>query len=198
MDRPKPPSTPDSAEALIAEIQSNPDAWLLYLRNSHQYAQNLESSLSAARAAERELQTSVAERDGIIRYQKEQLAADQRQITELEVEKRHLASAASPAVQTPRETAALSPRATAEALTDDPARPPTLVTPPHSGTASLSEKIPDPKEFDGTRSDLRRFVQQIYGKMNANADRFPLATNRMTYVAGRLTGSAYELVLPKI
>jgi hypothetical protein len=34
--------------------------------------------------------------------------------------------------------------------------------------------------------------------MNANADRFPLATNRMTYVAGRLTGSAYALMLPKI
>ena len=34
--------------------------------------------------------------------------------------------------------------------------------------------------------------------MNANADRFPLAINRMTYVAGRLTGSAYALMLPKI
>ena len=34
--------------------------------------------------------------------------------------------------------------------------------------------------------------------MNANADRFPLATNWMTYVAGRLTGKAYALMLPKI
>ena len=34
--------------------------------------------------------------------------------------------------------------------------------------------------------------------MNANADRFPLATSRMTYVAGRLTGKAYALMLPKI
>ena len=34
--------------------------------------------------------------------------------------------------------------------------------------------------------------------MNANADRFPLATGRMTYVAGRLTGKAYALMLPKI
>ena len=198
MDRPEPPSTPDSAEALVAEVQRDPDAWLLYLRNNHQYLQSLEGRLSDARTTEQELQISVAERDGIIRYQKEQLAADQRQITQLEVEKSHLAIAASPAVQTPREATALPLRATAEARADDPTRPPTPVTPPRSGTASLSEKIPDPKEFDGTRSDLRRFVQQIYGKMNANADRFPLATNRMTYVAGRLTGSAYALMLPKI
>jgi len=198
MDRPEPPATPDSAEALLAEVRDNPDAWLLYLRNSHQYIQDLEGSLRAARAAEQEYQTSIAERDGIIRYQKEQLAADQKQITELEIEKRHLAAAASPAVQISREAPSPPPRATAKARTDDPTRPLALVTPPSSGTASLSEKIPDPKEFDGTRSDLRRFVQQIYGKMNANADRFPQATNRMTYVAGRLTGSAYALMLPKI
>jgi len=197
MDRPEPPATPDSAEALVAEVQRDPNAWLLYLRNNHQYLQSLEGSLSDVRTTEQELQTSVIERDGIIRYQKEQLAADQKQITQLEIEKSHLAAAASPAVQTPR-ASTLSPRATTEARADNPARPPTPITAPHSGTASLSEKIPDPKEFDGTQDDLRRFVQQIYGKMTANADRFPLATNRMTYVAGRLTGRAYQLMLPKI
>ena len=34
--------------------------------------------------------------------------------------------------------------------------------------------------------------------MNANADRFPIATSRITYVAGQLTGKAYALMLPKI
>jgi hypothetical protein len=34
--------------------------------------------------------------------------------------------------------------------------------------------------------------------MKANADRFPTVTSRLTYVAGRLTGRAYELILPKI
>lgn len=34
--------------------------------------------------------------------------------------------------------------------------------------------------------------------MSANADRFPQATGRMLYVAGRLTGKAYALMLPKI
>ena len=66
MDRPEPPATLDSAEALVAEVRNNPDGWLLYLRNSHQYMQNLEGSLSAARAAEQEHQTSIAEREGII------------------------------------------------------------------------------------------------------------------------------------
>jgi len=154
MDRPEPPATPDSAEALLAEVRDNPDAWLLYLRNSHQYIQDLEGSLRAARAAEQEYQTSIAERDGIIRYQKEQLAADQKQITELEIEKRHLAAAASPAVQISREAPSPPPRATAKARTDNLTRPLALVTPLSSGTASLSEKIPDLKEFDRTRSDL--------------------------------------------
>jgi hypothetical protein len=34
-------------------------------------------------------------------------------------------------------------------------------------------------------------------KMTANADRFTSATARLTYVAGRLAGKAYELILPK-
>ena len=34
--------------------------------------------------------------------------------------------------------------------------------------------------------------------MNANADRFLIATSRITYVARQLTGKAYALILPKI
>jgi hypothetical protein len=34
--------------------------------------------------------------------------------------------------------------------------------------------------------------------MTANADRFPTAIARLTYVVGRLTGKTYELILPKI
>ncbi|CAJ2506653.1 Uu.00g078390.m01.CDS01 [Anthostomella pinea] len=33
--------------------------------------------------------------------------------------------------------------------------------------------------------------------MTANADQFLTVTARLTYVAGRLTGKAYELILPK-
>ena len=34
--------------------------------------------------------------------------------------------------------------------------------------------------------------------MIANIDRFPTAPSRLTYVAGRLTKKAYQLMLPKI
>jgi hypothetical protein len=33
--------------------------------------------------------------------------------------------------------------------------------------------------------------------MTANADRFPTVIARLTYVAGRLTGKVYKLILPK-
>jgi hypothetical protein len=61
----------------------------------------------------------------------------------------------------------------------------------------LNKKIPDPKEFNGSRNNFRRFTQQIYGKITANANRFPTAIARLTYVAERLTGKIYELILPK-
>jgi hypothetical protein len=80
-------------------------------------------------------------------------------------------------MNTPQTVTVPAPVAAAEAHADDPTRPFTPVSAPRSETSSLSEKIPDPKEFDGTRSDLRRVVQQIYGIMNANTGRFPLATN---------------------
>jgi hypothetical protein len=35
MDRPEPPATLDLAEALVAEVQRDPNAWLLYLRNNY-------------------------------------------------------------------------------------------------------------------------------------------------------------------
>ena len=200
MNRPEPPSFPETPEELTASVAAHPGEWLMYLRNTAQYTQKLEETRTASQEHEQSLRIQVKEREAVIQYQKEQLAADQKQITQLEIEKTQLATAATPAVVTPP-TATLSPPAPVaftKAAADDSAGPPAPATPPSSRTPSLSERIPDPKEFDGTRSDLHRFIQQIYGKMNANADRFPLATGRMLYVAGRLTGKAYALMLPKI
>jgi hypothetical protein len=200
MDRPQPPTRPETPQELATSVAENTEAWLLYLRNTSQYMETLEEALQAERAHRQEVEAQLLGKEGVIQYQKEQLAADQKRITTLEVEKSHLAVAAAPAVQTPPTlpSAVPLPVAAAEAVADDTARPPAPPTPPRSGTASLSERIPDPKEFDGTRGDLRRFTQQIYGKLEANADRFPLAKQRMLYVAGRLTGKAYALMLPKI
>jgi hypothetical protein len=124
-----------------------------------------------------------------IGYQKDLYDAAQAEIKQLEAGKNRLLDAATPAVQTPAtEPVPAGPRVDRPADAAPRASPLTPAT--SAGSTILSEKLPDPKEFDGTRNDLRRFTQQIYAKMTANADRFPDATTRLTYVAGRLTGSS--------
>lgn len=202
MNRPEPPEVPETPEALARSVSSSAEQWLLYLRNTAQYIQELEEGLTTAQEERVALRSQVTECRAVITYQKEQLATDQRTITNLEIKMDRLATASSPAVLTPptaaSPTPAPVPATVAEVRADNATRPTAPATPSHTGSASLSERIPDPKEFDGSREDLHRFIQQIYGKMNANADRFPLAVNRMLYVAGRLTGKAYALMLPKI
>ena len=50
MNRPVPPLATDVAQELAASFREDPNAWLLYLRNSSQYALNLEETLSTLRA----------------------------------------------------------------------------------------------------------------------------------------------------
>jgi hypothetical protein len=203
-DPPEPPSGVDSPEELVAHVTDNPSDWLLYLRHMSGYADALRNEAERSRlsASDHEsmaqsLKSRISELEGVVKYQKELNHDAQKQIIQLEAEKLRLIDAATPAVQTPRTAPVDVPSPSAEQPADPTPRPTTLAPPVHSGSSSLSEKIPDPKEFDGSRNDLRRFTQQIYGKMKANADRFPTATARLTYVAGRLTGKAYELILPK-
>lgn len=198
MERPTPPATPETIEDFRDSVNKDTSEWLMYLRNSDQYMRHLEIVLGEKEAQIKTAQTEISERDGVIRYQRDQFNESQQKISQLEAEKIQLAAAAASTVQTPQPTAIPTPLTAAEACTDGPTGPTAPVTAPPSETISLSEKIPDPKEFDGSRQDLPRFVQQVYGKMNANADRFPMAISRMTYVAGRLTGNAYALMLPKI
>lgn len=199
--RPEPPMSTDVPEELAAHVAQDPSAWLLYLRNLNVHLSSAEEEISSLRTTMSEQARALREREdllreykGVIGYQKELLEAAQRKHTQLEIEKARLLDAATPAVRTPPTEPAACP-ADATVATAPRASTPTPVT--NTGSAHLSEKLPDPKEFDGTRGDLRRFTQQVYAKMTANADRFPTATARLTYVAGRLTGKAYELVLPK-
>jgi hypothetical protein len=121
MDCPAPPIATDSPETLAANTQRDPSAWLLYWRNINQYIQGLEENLSAAHIeiqskgqAAQAAQTSIAECNGIIQYQREQLAANQKQITQLEVEKAQLTTAtASPTANTCYDPLPASPRASA-------------------------------------------------------------------------------------
>jgi cell division septation protein DedD len=208
LERPEPPSGADSPEELVAHVTNNPSDWLMYLRYINGYAAALKKENDLFRIAESDhnatlqpLRSTVAKQEGIIEYQKTQYKEDtallRKEIAQLEVEKARLLDAAIPAVQIPRSAPADTPNTPAEQPADSAPRPTALAPSIHSGSSHLSEKIPNPNEFDGSRNDLRRFTQQIYGKMTANADRFPTAIARLTYVAGRLTGKAYELILPK-
>jgi hypothetical protein len=208
LERPEPPSEADSPEELVAYVTNSPSDWLMYLRYINGYAAALKKENDLFRIAESDhnatlqpLRLIVAKQEGIIEYQKTQYKKDtallRKEIAQLEVEKARLLDAAIPAVQIPRFAPADTPNTSAEQPADSASRPIALASSIHFGSFYLSEKIPNPNEFDGSRNDFRRFTQQIYGKMTANADRFPTAIARLTYVAGRLTGKAYELILPK-
>jgi hypothetical protein len=207
--RPEPPANPDTAAELAAHVSQHPEDWMFYLRNMNRYSVSLEEENATLRATISSLQTEITKGDAIIGYQKEQLnERDERNIERtskaaekigrLEVEKAQLLAAATPVVHTPPTDPPLTTNPPAEPPADTAPGTSTPAPAPRTGSTFISEKLPDPEKFDGSRADLRRFTQQIYAKMKANADRFPTATSRLTYVAGRLTGRAYELILPKI
>ncbi len=149
---------------------------------------------------------NLREGDAIIGYQKEQLnERDERNIERaakaaekigrLEVEKAQLLAAATPVVHTPPTDPPLATNPPAEPLADTAPGTPTPAPAPRTGSTFISEKLPDPEKFDGSRADLRRFTQQIYAQDDrpTQTDSQPLP-RRLTYVAGRLTGKAYELI----
>lgn len=195
--RPEPPSSPDSAEELLQSVQDNPEAWMFYLREINQHA-TIQTELAETNRLKAEaLATTVGQHEAVIRYQKEQLQEERGLILRLEREKIQLATAAAPAVQTSPNEPMPPLQVTAKDRSDHAAREATPATTPRSETASLSERHPDPDKFDGSSQDLRRFTAQVSAKMTANADRFPTTTSRLIYVAGRLSGKAYDLILPR-
>ena len=91
MTRPEHPLSTDSPEELLDSVQRHPNDWLIYLRNAYQYTLDLENQRTtqqATIAAERQsAHTEAAERDGIIRYQKQQFNSAQQEIKQLAIEK---------------------------------------------------------------------------------------------------------------
>lgn len=205
MSRPQPPLFAEKVEDLTTSFRNGPEKWLDYLRTSYQFIDGLENTIvtlhNDIEVAKRATETSAHQRDGVIQYQKEQIASIQQHNVELELELRLLKVSSNTAK--PVTSAADSLSTDTNNVSSTPADShneglPKPVTVSVASSTSHKEKQPDPKEFDGTRKDLRRFTQQIHGKMLVNGDRFPTATHRLIYVAGRLTGRAYELILPKI
>lgn len=69
-------------------------------------------------------------------------------------------------------------------------------TSPTTQTARLSEKLPDPPLFKGSRKELPSFLNQLQYKLEANSDRYPTPRSRFLYSVSLLRGDAGDLVRP--
>lgn len=193
-DRPNPPFSAENPQDLSDHAAEHSEEWLLYFRNLNAHLSQVEEFAHEKSVLLDKAQETVASREAVIAYQEEHMAKLNAQLVRAEVEKERAIDAAQSAVLPTRPAA--SGLAAEPLLGHAERETPTLATPP-SESSRPSEKLPDPEVFKGQRSDLRRFVQQICGKMIANADRFPTAQSRLIYVAGRLKDDAYNLILPK-
>ncbi|KAH0358939.1 hypothetical protein KCU65_g10167, partial [Aureobasidium melanogenum] len=192
--RPQPPVHVEQPDELSAHVEAHAEEWLLYFRNLNSYLSQVESAYEDNLALLDTAQQTVKRHEGVIAYQRDMITEKDTQIVRIQIEKERALEAAQPAVLPTRPAAAPA----AEILSDPAEREASPLATPPSESSRPSEKLPDPEAFKGQRSDLRRFVQQICGKMTANSDRFPTAQSRLIYVAGRLKDDAYNLILPKI
>ena len=144
MSAPSPPFLPENLDAFLKHITANPEQWYNYFSAAHSYGQNNETRLAA-------LNTEIVRKDAVIEYQKEQ--------TE------RLMAKTPPVL--PSDTTSIPSTGTAPPVSS--VSTPPVNTPGPSSTVArapvLSERLPDPDKFDGTRSDLRRFVSQVHEKM---------------------------------
>jgi hypothetical protein len=210
--RPLPPFVPESQAQFLEHVSKNPIDWFQYCQDAYNYMGNADPDTDTLRTDNSRLRSRVqgleednknssvriSQLEAIIEYQEAQhqkhLNAALQRTVKAEVEKNKALALAEPAVPIPRSSPRPTPNTeeiegpTTRTLTPAPAAPPQSSRP--------SEKLPDPDHFSGDRSDLRRFVQQVYAKMTANLDRFPNPQSRMAYVNSRLQGKAWNLVLP--
>ena len=186
---PTPPTAPEDLAAFEAHVRENPQSWADHYQQAQACMESqrlqidhLGQELSDARAREKGLLLQLKDKDA--------------QIIEVSVTARMAQQASLPTVSvpTPVTSGVQPPEPPIDIYVGTP-------PPPVAGSATstrLSEKLPDPEKFNGSRPDLRRFAQQVQAKITANLDRFPTPANRLIYVAGRLSDRAYDLILPKI
>lgn len=143
-----------------------------------------------------DLQGRVTMLENYVTLLKQQIKEKDKEILDANVSLRLCQEASLPTVRALTPGTAKTPTAE-EAIAPDVGE---ALSPPPCSTSStrISEKLPDSDRFDGSRENLRPFLQQIHAKMTANADRFTTRTSRLTYVAGRLSGRAYNLILPRM
>ena len=66
------------------------------------------------------------------------------------------------------------------------------------GSRPRIESIPDPEIFDGSRDKLRSFIAHLRLKIHGDGHKFPDVQHQLRYAAGRLSGIAFDQVLPLI
>lgn len=201
--RPLPPFLPENIEAFRAHAIEHLDDWFEYYQNAYAYTETvrakeagIETQLQSLQQEKQDWQAQKVLLESHVILLKEQLKEKDQEILKATLTAHLCQKASLPTVRDLTPGASKSPPAE-EAIAPNVG----TTLPPAPGTASstrISEKLPDPDKFDGSRETLRPFLQQIHAKMTANADRFPTSTSRLTYVAGRLTGKAYNLILPRM
>jgi hypothetical protein len=221
---PELPARVENAQHFAELVSADPDAWYTCIGELHDCATkqpaqivqlsdelhhiqeqmdnkvlDLVASRTRTTELEKDLQDMRSARDklaGITEYQDNQIARQLEEIIQLRQQLRDAIQLATPAVTSPASvptTALPAEVAPAVAAAKAP-----LTPAQSSATSRLSERLPDPAIFDGDRKDFRRFQAKIHQKMKTNADRFPTARERMSYVTNRLEGQAYAQILPFI
>lgn len=211
-DRPQPPLLPESQEQFEKHVLEHPAKWLEYFKNTFESFDRYETEISELKGRNQDYQYQLSElhlafaqkeKEVVqgelkIDHQREHFERSydrlQAKLLEVEAEKTRALIAGAPIVTTPNTTPL--PEPVAEKSTAHAQRSPTSPAPAPPQPGGRSTKHPDPEKFNGTRTDLRRFVEQVFSKMKSNADHFVDPQSRMRYVASRLEGRAFDLILP--
>lgn len=211
-DRPQPPILPESQEQFERHVFEHPAEWLEYYKRTFECFDRYEDEISGLTTRTRDYESQLSELHQAlaqkekdvergelkVEHQREtfERAYDrlQTKLLETEAEKARALTATATNVTTPNTTPPAEP--VAEASTAHAHRTPPPIAAAPSKSSNRSTKHPDPEKFNGSRADLRRFVEQIFSKMKSNSDHFADAQSRMRYVASRLEGRAFELILP--
>jgi hypothetical protein len=206
--RPTPPTITGGLAEFEAHYENNPEEWYRFIREAHAWMTEQETAQAETdrklielqvqvENLQEELQASyaqIAKATTKAELFEERLNSKEEELKILQLDLYKAQTAALPTV------ASLTPLTVPDTMAKAPVveamgTPPTPVT-RSTASAHLSERIPDPDKFEGSRADLRRFRIAITEKLDVNKDRFPTAASRVAYINSRLGKEAHKLIHP--
>ena len=81
-------------------------------------------------------------------------------------------------------------------LIQEPVTPVSSAPQPIARSPTLSDRLPDPPAFTGSRKSLLPFLSKLQYKLEGNADRFPTPRLQFLYAYSRIEGDAASVVRP--